>query len=252
MKGRYFLYCAYNGAAYCGWQIQPNGLSVQEVLTKALRTVLRDPALDVVGAGRTDAGVHARLMVAHFDADLGGFSSDELVAKLNSFLPADIAVHRLRAVRADAHARFDATARRYEYHVVLAKDVFRSGLAARLHHAVDFGKMNEAARLLADYRDFTSFSKLHTDVKTNNCVVTHACWQQRGDEWVFVIEADRFLRNMVRAVVGTLLEVGKGKMSVDDFRAVIEAKDRCRAGTSAPAQGLFLVDVKYPDEIFVQ
>ncbi len=250
MKRRYFLYCSYNGAAYCGWQVQPNGIAVQEVLQHALRTVLRDPRLEVVGAGRTDAGVHAKLMVAHFDADLGGLDACGLLAKLNSLLPPDVAVHALRPVRADAHARFDAVARRYEYHVVLRKDVFRTGLAARLYRMPDFERMNEAARLLLGRRDFTSFSKLHTDVKTNICTVTHAEWTQRDGEWVFTIEADRFLRNMVRAVVGTLLEVGRGRMPVDGFARVIEARDRCRAGTSAPAQGLYLVDVRYPDELF--
>ena len=250
MKRRYFLYCSYNGAAYCGWQVQPNGLAVQEVLQHALRTVLRAPRLEVVGAGRTDAGVHARLMVAHFDADLDGRSWADWLAKWNSLLPADVAVHDVRPVRAEAHARFDAVARRYEYHMVLHKDVFRTGLAARLHHAPDFERMNEAARLLLGRHDFTSFSKLHTDVKTNICTVTHAEWTQRDGEWVFAIEADRFLRNMVRAVVGTLLEVGRGRMPVDGFARVIEARDRCRAGTSAPAQGLYLVDVRYPDELF--
>ena len=250
MKRRYFLYCSYNGAAYCGWQVQPNGLAVQEVLQHALRTVLRDPRLEVVGAGRTDAGVHARLMVAHFDADLDGRPWTDWLAKWNSLLPADVAVHDVRPVRADAHARFDAMARRYEYHVVLRKDVFRTGLAARLYRAPDFERMNEAARLLLGRHDFTSFSKLHTDVKTNICTVTHAEWTQRDGEWVFTIEADRFLRNMVRAVVGTLLEVGRGRMPVDGFARVIEARDRCRAGTSAPAQGLYLVDVRYPDELF--
>ena len=250
MKRRYFLYCSYNGAAYCGWQVQPNGLAVQEVLQHALRTVLRAPRLEVVGAGRTDAGVHARLMVAHFDADLDGRPWTDWLAKWNSLLPADVAVHDVRPVRADAHARFDAMARRYEYHVVLRKDVFRTGLAARLYRAPDFERMNEAARLLLGRHDFTSFSKLHTDVKTNICTVTHAEWTQRDGEWVFTIEADRFLRNMVRAVVGTLLEVGRGRMPVDGFARVIEARDRCRAGTSAPAQGLYLVDVRYPDELF--
>ena len=250
MKRRYFLYCSYNGAAYCGWQVQPNGLAVQEVLQHALRTVLRDPRLEVVGAGRTDAGVHARLMVAHFDADLDGRPWTDWLAKWNSLLPADVAVHDVRPVRADAHARFDAMARRYEYHVVLRKDVFRTGLAARLYRAPDFERMNEAAQLLLGRHDFTSFSKLHTDVKTNICTVTHAEWTQRDGDWVFTIEADRFLRNMVRAVVGTLLEVGRGRMPVDGFARVIEARDRCRAGTSAPAHGLYLVDVRYPDELF--
>ncbi|NDV45573.1 tRNA pseudouridine(38-40) synthase TruA [Paludibacter sp. 221] len=250
MKKRYFLYCSYKGTAYHGWQVQPNGVSVQEVLTDALRTILRAPHLDIVGAGRTDTGVHAKMMVAHFDAKIVDFTLNDLCGKLNSFLPADIAVEKIAEVKPDAHARFDAVSRRYEYHVVLQKKVFTTDFAARIHHPLDFEKMNEAAAVLYEYRDFTSFSKLHTDVKTNNCTITHARWAKEGDEWVFTIEADRFLRNMVRAIVGTLFEVGRGKLSVEGFRAVIEEKDRCKAGTSAPAQGLFLVDVKYPEEIF--
>ena len=249
MKRRYFIYFSYKGTAYHGWQIQPNGISVQEVLTKALCTVLQTD-LEITGAGRTDTGVHARLMVAHFDleADLPG--EFDLTNKLNSILPNDIVVFKVVEVKPEAHARFDAISRKYEYHVVTAKNAFKNELAARVGNNMDFEAMNLAASVLKDYRDFTSFSKLHTDVKTNNCSISHAEWCQQGDEWVFTIQADRFLRNMVRAIVGTLFEVGRGRISVEDFNAIIEAKDRCKAGTSVPAHGLYLVDILYPQELF--
>ena len=250
MKKRYFLYCSYKGTNYHGWQVQPNGISVQEVLTKALCTVLRCENLEIVGAGRTDAGVHARMMPAHFDAEISNFSLDNLVEKLNSFLPADIAVHKIEKVKTDAHARFDAISRRYEYIISTKKNVFSTEFSARIFNPLNFDLMNQAAKILKEYRDFTSFSKLHTDVKTNNCTITHAEWTQRADEWIFTIEADRFLRNMVRAIVGTLLEVGREKINIDEFRAIIEEKNRGKAGTSAPAQGLFLVNVEYPKKIF--
>ena len=247
---RYFIYLAYDGTAYHGWQIQPNGSSVQECLMQALSVLLRRQ-VEVVGAGRTDAGVHARLMVAHFDhpepLDMA------LVAdKLNRLLPPDISVYKVVPVKPDAHARFDATSRQYEYYVTTAKSPFRRQYSCRLFQKPDFERMNEAARTLADYTDFTSFSKLHTDVKTNNCRIMHAAWTQvDADTWMFTIRADRFLRNMVRAIVGTLLEVGRGKLSVEGFRQVIEQKDRCKAGTSVPGNALFLVDVTYPEETFV-
>ena len=247
---RYFIYFSYDGAAYHGWQVQPNGDSVQQRLMDALATLLRRP-VEVTGAGRTDAGVHSRLMVAHFDAD-GPLDTALMADKLNRLLPPDIAVHRLRAVRPDAHARFDATARTYQYYISTAKNPFNRAYAYRLFHAPDFGRMNEAARTLAEYTDFTSFSKLHTDVKTNNCRITHAEWTRLdADTWVFTIRADRFLRNMVRAIVGTLLEVGRGRLTVDGFRRVIEQRDRCAAGTSVPGHALFLTDIEYPDCLFI-
>jgi len=249
VKKRYFIYLSYKGTAYHGWQIQPNGISVQEVLTKALSTVLRTKT-EITGAGRTDKGVHARLMVAHFDVEGELPAELDLANKLNSMLPRDIAIQKVVEVQPAAHARFDAVSRRYEYHIVTEKDVFKTELAARLSDKLDFEAMNQAAAVLLEYRDFTSFSKLHTDVKTNNCVITRAEWSKHGDEWIFTIEADRFLRNMVRAVVGTLFEVGSHRMSVDEFRAVIEAKNRCKAGVSVPAHGLYLVDIQYPDSIF--
>jgi tRNA pseudouridine38-40 synthase len=250
LKKRFFIYLSYNGGAYHGWQYQPNGISVQEVLAKALSTVLRADT-EVIGAGRTDTGVHARLMVAHFDTDFEIADIIQFAAKLNSILPNDIAVSKVCEVKPDAHARFDAVSRRYEYHLVTQKSVFKQGFAARFSENLDFIAMNEAAGILIDYTDFTSFSKLHTDVKTNNCAIKKAFWEQRNDCWVFTIEADRFLRNMVRAIVGTLLDVGRHKISVAEFRAIIEAKNRCKAGASVPACGLYLVDIQYPDHIFV-
>ncbi|MBQ8673425.1 MAG: tRNA pseudouridine(38-40) synthase TruA [Bacteroides sp.] len=250
MNHRYFIYLSYDGTAYHGWQIQPNGSSVQETLMQALSTLLRR-SVEVVGAGRTDAGVHARLMVAHFDSEA---PLDTLLVadKLNRLLPPDISVFRLREVLPTAHARFDATAREYKYYVTLRKNPFQRQYACRLFSAPDFRRMNEAATTLMDYTDFTSFSKLHTDVKTNNCRITHAQWTAVDDDtWVFTIRADRFLRNMVRAVVGTLLEVGRGKLTPEGFRRVIEQRDRCKAGTSVPGHALYLVDVAYPETIFL-
>lgn len=245
---RYFIYLAYKGTAYKGWQTQPNGTTVQEVLEKALSTVLRT-TICIVGAGRTDAGVHASQMVAHFDTE-PDFEPTALAKKLNSFLPQDIAIQHIAEVKTNAHARFDAIGRVYEYRMTLDKNPFMTETTAYIPGPFDFDKMNTAAQKLLHYTDFTSFSKLHTDVKTNNCTIRSAHWTQRDGLWVFTIEADRFLRNMVRAIVGTLLDVGRKKISVDDFCHIIEAKNRCKAGTSAPASGLFLTKVKYPQDIF--
>ncbi len=247
---RYFIYFSYDGAAYHGWQVQPNAVTVQQVLEEALATLVRQP-VPLVGAGRTDAGVNAACMVAHADFP-SEVDSRQLVYKLNKILPPDIAVSNIRRVRDDAHARFDALSRCYNYRVVTAKSPFSRRYACRVSPDIDFAAMNIAAKALYEYSDFTSFSKLHTDVKTNNCKVTHAEWRRVGEhEWCFEIEADRFLRNMVRAIVGTLLLVGRGKMSIEEFRAVIEKKERGEAGDSAMGEALFLVDVKYPSEIFL-
>ena len=247
---RYFVELRYDGAAYCGWQRQPDQTTIQGVLEDALTKLLRCPT-EVVGAGRTDAGVHAQKMIAHFDTDQE-VDCLRLADKLNRLLPQDIAVQQVQPVSDDAHARFSATSRTYHYYVSTAKDPFSRHRAMRLFHAPDFERMNEAARRLFDYTDFTSFSKLHTDVATNHCRIMQARWEQVGEhEWRFVIQADRFLRNMVRAVVGTLVEVGRGKMTLEGFRQVIEKKDRCSAGSSVPGHALFLVDVGYPEEIFL-
>ena len=247
---RYFIYFSYDGAAYHGWQVQPNAVTVQQVLEESLAKLVRQP-VPLVGAGRTDAGVNAACMVAHGDFPCE-IDCTQLVYKLNKILPPDIAVSSVRRVKDDAHARFDAVSRRYNYRVVTAKSPFARRYACRVMPGVDFDAMNRAAEVLYEYTDFTSFSKLHTDVKTNNCKVKYAAWRKVGEnEWVFEIEADRFLRNMVRAIVGTLLLVGRGKMDVEGFRAVIENKARGEAGDSAPGEALFLVSVEYPEEIFL-
>lgn len=248
-KQRYFIYLSYQGTAYHGWQIQPNGISVQEVLIKALSTVLRYK-VEIMGAGRTDAGVHAKLMVAHVDLQDVLEDTTAFTSKLNSLLPNDVAIHKMLAVKEDAHARFDAISRSYEYYLISKKNPFLQHLAARVTADLDFDAMNKVAQCLLEYTDFTSFSKVHTDVKTNNCKITKAKWQQVDDVWVFTITADRFLRNMVRAIVGTLIKVGRGQMNEVQFRQIVAAKDRSKAGSSAPAEGLYLVNVIYPDNIY--
>ncbi|MDR1344715.1 MAG: tRNA pseudouridine(38-40) synthase TruA [Tannerellaceae bacterium] len=246
---RYFISLAYNGKNYCGWQTQPNGPAVQQCLEGAMQTFFRRD-VTVVGAGRTDAGVHAKLMVAHFDS-LDPIDNLPLLAdKLNRLLPHDIAVSKIVPVRADAHARFDALSRTYHYYVTTRKDAFNFPFALRLYKMPDFDAMNEACRVLYGHTDFTSFSKLHTDVKTNNCRITYAAWEKDGDQWRFVISADRFLRNMVRAIVGTLLDVGRHRLTTEDFASIIEALDRGKAGASAPAHALFLADIVYPGNVF--
>ena len=254
---RFFITFSYNGTRYCGWQRQPNGIAVQEELEKALTTILRTP-IELTGAGRTDAGVHALNMVAHFDiADdttvdcrLLTVDTKRLINNLNSLLPYDIAVKNVERVTDEAHARFDALSRKYEYHIITHKNPFLKEQACRIHFPLNMELMNEAAKVLFEYEDFTSFSKLHTDVKTNNCTIMEAYWQQRGEELVFTIKANRFLRNMVRAVVGTLFQVGQGKMTKEQFAQVIAQHNRCSAGDSAPAQGLYLTHIQYPQEIF--
>ena len=236
---------SYNGGRYHGWQIQPNGNSVQEELQRALSTLLRQE-IAVTGAGRTDAGVHARMMVAHFDATLGDLSPEQLKYKLNRLLPWDIAVQKVEVVSDDLHARFSAKSRMYRYYVHTAKDPFLRPYSCELHYPLDFGRMNEAARLLLDYEDFGAFCKSGADVKTTLCDVTWAEWVQTSPTtWYFEIRANRFLRNMVRAVVGTLIEVGRGRLSLDDFMKVIEGKQRSDAGESMPGNALFLEDIVY-------
>lgn len=240
---RYFITFSYDGTAYHGWQIQPHSISVQEELQKALSTLLRQ-SIEVVGAGRTDTGVHARKMVAHFD--FGQLDCDQLVYKLNKMLPKDIAVHKVEQVADDMHARFSAKSRTYHYFLHLSKDPFLRAYSWQMYGNLDFDLMNKAAMVLMEYRDFTSFSKVNTDTKTNDCTITQALWERVGEnQWRFTITANRFLRNMVRAIVGTLVEVGRGRMTIEQLRHVIEAKDRCRAGDSVPGNALFLVEVLY-------
>lgn len=241
---RFFITLSFDGTNYHGWQIQPNSDSVQQRLQKALSTLLRQP-IEVVGAGRTDTGVHARMMVAHFDWE-ELIDGKQLAYKLNKFLPQDIAVQEVRLVDEEKHARFSATSRTYHYFIHMRKDPFQQAYSWQVPFKLDFEKMNEAAKVLLEYKDFTSFSKVNTDTKTNLCDVKEAFWEEIApDRWRFTITANRFLRNMVRAIVGTLVEVGRGRLRLEDVRRIIEAKDRCSAGESVPAKGLFLVDIKY-------
>jgi tRNA pseudouridine38-40 synthase len=246
---RYFTELAYNGFGFHGWQKQKNAVTVQETLDQVLTTVFQEP-IGVTGAGRTDTGVHAAYFVAHFDATGLPFDETTLLNKVNSMLPPGIAVYSFVPVPGEAHSRFDAISRTYEYHLVLHKDPFLKGLTHRPWFHPDFDLMNKAAEILLDYDDFTSFARLHGGNKTNFCKIEFACWEKRGNLYVFEIKADRFLRNMVRAIVGTLLDVGRGKISVNDFREIIEAKDRGGAGTSAPPHALYLTGIAYPDGVF--
>lgn len=240
---RYFIELAYKGKNYHGWQIQPDANSVQEELNKALSTVLREE-INIVGAGRTDAGVHASQMFAHFDVSKS--LEDNYLYKLNSILPDDIVINNLFLVDDEAHARFDAVSRSYEYKIWLGRNPFLLDSCWQIHsQELNVEAMNNAAKLLLNYTDFECFSKVKTDVFTFNCNITNAVWKQNGNELVFYISANRFLRNMVRAIVGTLIEVGLGKITEEDFRAIIESKNRSNAGMSAPAKGLFLTKVEY-------
>ena len=251
---RYFITLSYDGTNYSGWQTQPDATTVQETIEQALTLVARSPEpIAILGAGRTDAGVHARGMVAHVDLPMSPDEARQLIYRTDRYLPHDIALYDICPVREEAHARFSATSRTYRYYVTLRKDPFQEARMLRLYFPLDFDRMNEAAGRLKDFTDFTSFSKLHTDVKTNNCRVTEAYWQAGAEEgqWIFTTTADRFLRNMVRAVVGTLFQVGKGRLSVEDFCAVIEAKDRGQAGSSAPAHALYLEQVDYPEDLYL-
>lgn len=245
---RYFIQLSYNGAQFCGWQIQPNGPSIQEELNKALTTLLRVP-INVVGAGRTDTGVHAKQMFAHFDV-VNPIDEDKLAFRLNRFLVSDIAVQRIFIVPTDAHARFSATSRSYQYFVTPQKNPFLANWAWQLERPLDIAAMNACAKLLLGEHDFTSFSKTHTQTKTNLCNVTAAYWEINDGVFVFNVSANRFLRNMVRAIVGTLVEVGVNKINAETFGNIITQKDRGLAGASAPAHGLYLTEVKYPKSIF--
>lgn len=264
---RYCIHLAYNGTRYCGWQTQPNVPSVQQTLEEALTTLLRTP-IAIVGCGRTDTGVHAADFYAHFDYPSRTVHAaeelkapeqrrtfaipDNLAFKLNGYLPPDIVIFAITQVPQSFHARFDATGRVYQYHVSRQRQPFRQGLYDRIYFEPDMELMNEAARALLEYNDFTSFAKLHTQVKTNICHLSEAHWDRVGEEWVFTIGSNRFLRNMVRSITGTLLDVGRGVLTVEALRAIVEKKDRCAAGVSMPAEGLFLTQVSYPWQEIMQ
>lgn len=243
---RYFITLSYDGTRYHGWQVQPNGISVQGELQRALSLLLRAD-VSVTGAGRTDAGVHAKMMVAHFDTE-SEVDCRQLAYKLNRLLPQDIAVQRVEPVDDDLHARFSATARTYHYFLHTLKDPFLRHYSCEMHYELDFGLMNRAAAMLTGYEEFGAFCKSGADVKTMRCHVTRAEWRPvegKSGQWVFEITANRFLRNMVRAVVGTLIEVGRGRLSLTDFRRVVEGQRRTEAGESMPAHALFLVKIEY-------
>lgn len=249
MSKRYFIHLSYNGKNYNGWQIQPNAPSVQETIEVALSTILRQD-LKIMGAGRTDSGVHAKNMYAHFDCNAIA-NKDDLIFRLNNFLPKDISIYSIREVKNDAHARFDAKSRLYKYYITTQKDPFNNDFKYKIQKKIDIDLINEASKILFEYNDFTSFSKLHTDVKTNICEIKVAQWTKDGSNYTFTIEANRFLRNMVRAIVGTLIEIGYGKQTIDDFRKIIENKNRGLAGSSAPAHALFLEGVTYDSDIYI-
>lgn len=246
---RFFIELSYDGKQYHGWQNQPNAISVQEIFEHSLSTLLKSP-INVFGAGRTDAGVHAKQMFAHFDYS-AAFDKKILIFKLNSFLPNDISIQNIYQVKTEAHARFDALSRTYRYIITRKKDVFNYHGSYYLKHNLDVQKMNQAAKILLDYKNFKSFSRSNTDVKTYNCNIMEAEWHEVQNQLVFKIKADRFLRNMVRAIVGTLLAIGSGKLTINEFHDIIKSKDRKMAGSSAPAHGLYLSQIQYDKNIFI-
>ena len=245
---RYFLEFSYAGTNYHGWQSQPNSISVQEIMENVLTTILKS-SINLIAAGRTDTGVHARQMVAHFDFDTE--SHQKLVYQFNQFLPFDIVVHSLKQVKLNAHARFDAISRTYEYHISSQKTAFENDLHYQVNQNLDFDLMNTAAQILLDYQDFECFSKSKTDVKTFFCHISHAEWTNSEKGYTFTIKANRFLRNMVRSIVGTLIEIGLEKKKVEELHQIISNKKRSGAGYSVPALGLFLTKIEYPDNIYL-
>ena len=244
---RYFIEIAFHGAAYAGWQKQPYGITVQSVVEKALYTVFQNEVA-CVGAGRTDAGVHASFFIAHFDVE-EDLDEGQFIFKMNQLLPHDVSVRDVHPVNADAHARFDAVSRTYEYYITQQKDPFRLDRATYIKKRLSVDLMNQAAEVLMDFTNFKCFSKVHTQVHTYNCSIKKAFWEQKEHLLIFKIQADRFLRNMVRAIVGTLIEVGLRKRSIDELRQVIKSENRSEAGKSMPAHALFLTDIAYPEKI---
>ena len=244
---RYFIELSYNGKAYHGWQNQPNAISIQQVVEKALAVMLKEQ-IAIIAAGRTDAGVHAKQMFAHFDT-IHNLNKSNLQYKLNAILPKDIAVHHIFKVKEEAHARFDALSREYLYKISLKKNVFTFEETYYLKLNLNVDKMNEAAKILFQYKDFQCFSKSNTDVKTYHCNIMKAEWIKENNELQFIIKADRFLRNMVRAIVGTMINIGLGKIDIEDLHSIIKSKNRSNAGFSVPAHALFLTKIEYPDDL---
>jgi len=250
LKNRYFIRLSFKGTHYHGWQVQPNSATVQGVLNRDLSTILGEN-IEVTGAGRTDSGVHAKVFYAHFDSLNNNLHKDiNLIFRINGKLPKDIAIHEILKVKDDAHARYHAISRTYEYHITRIKNPFLTDFTHYIYGELDFGAMKTATALLLNVSDFTSFSKVDTDVKTNICKVSRADWEIDKEKIVFTITADRFLRDMVRAIVGTMLDIGFGRITPEDMTAIIDKKDRSAAGASVPAKGLFLTDIQYPADIF--
>lgn len=247
---RYFIELSYNGSAYHGWQNQPNAISVQEVLEKGLSILLKEP-ISTMGAGRTDAGVHAKQLYAHFNTEVN-LEIDTVIYKLNALLPKDIAVSNIFRVKEESHARFDAISRTYLYRIALSKNVFNYEQAYYLKPKINIERLNKATKILFDYKDFQCFSKSNTDVKTYHCDIMKAEWTIVDDELRFTIKADRFLRNMVRAIVGTLINIGIGKVEIEELHTIIQSKNRGKAGFSVPAHALYLIEVGYPENFFLE
>lgn len=247
---RYFIKLTYKGTKFHGWQYQPNAITIQEELEKVFSILLKDE-IKITGAGRTDAGVHAINYIAHIDVNEAIKEVPKFIFKVNNFLNEDIVIHKIFRVKDDVHSRFAPVSRTYEYRIHSKKNPFLKETSYYIKFELNYNLMNKAAKHLFDYKDFTSFSKLHTDTKTNNCKIMKAEWERRGEQMIFTIKADRFLRNMVRAITGTLLEVGKGKLNIEGFKKVIESKNRANAGVSVPAHALFLTEIIYPDNIII-
>jgi len=243
---RYFLHLAYDGSTYHGWQVQPNAISVQEVITQALQTILRDPLVETLGCGRTDTGVHASEFYLHFDSQEELVDPEKEIYKLNNILPFDIACFSLIPVHPEAHARFDATERAYEYRIHTVKDPFLKKYSVFVPYDLDVEIMNKAGQLMLKYSDFAAFCKSGSDQHTTICDLIEASWVKEGNQLRFHIRANRFLRNMVRAIVGTMIDLGRGHISLEEFESILSSGARSNAGTSAPAHGLYLSEVKYP------
>ncbi len=248
-KNRYFLELSYHGGSFHGWQIQKNAFSVQECIEKALGAYFREPIF-IMGSGRTDTGVHASMQVCHVDFKTPEIGENFLKA-INAILPKEIAIHSIRKVRSDANARFDAVKRSYFYRIIFSKNPFLEGLAWHLFNQPDINRMNEAAKILLLHEDFECFSKIHTEVKHFRCKIYEAFWEQKEDQLLFHITANRFLRGMVRAIVGTLIAIGMGYMKIEDMERIILSRDRTQAGKAAPAKGLFLCKIIYPTDIYL-
>lgn len=246
---RYFLKLAYKGTNYHGWQIQPNAVSVQETIENAISTILQE-SVSIIGCGRTDAGVHASDFYLHFNLKKTIKLEDNFLSRLNRFLPRDIVIYNIFPVSLETHARFDALSRTYKYQIHIGKNPFLEGISWQVNKIPDIAKMNAACHYLFEFQDFTSFSKLHSDAKTNNCKIMHAEWELKDNQYIFTIRADRFLRNMVRAIVGSLIEISNKELPPEHIIEIIEAKDRSKAGQSVPAHGLFLKKIEYPENIF--